>query len=61
MLAMMLQRGFSSPQLQIFLERHQYLRSLIPHGDQTIAGQLEKHVLKPMLAILTTYIETRHN
>ena len=32
--------------------RDQYVRSLLPHGDQTIAGQLEKHVLKPMLAIL---------
>ena len=34
-------------------------RSLLPHGDQTIAGLLEKHVLKPMLAILATYMETR--
>ena len=42
--------------LQMFLVRDQYLRSLLPHGDQTITGQLEKHVLKPMLAILTTYI-----
>ena len=39
--------------------RDQYLRLLLPHGDQTIAGQLEEHVLKPMLAILTTYMETR--
>ena len=45
--------------LQIFLAKDQYLRSLLPHGDQAIAGQLEKHVLKPMLAILTTYMETR--
>ena len=45
--------------LQIFLVRDQYLRSLPPHRDQTIAGQLEKHVLKPVLAILTTYMETR--
>ena len=45
--------------LQIFLARDQYLRSLLPHGDQAIAGQLEKHVLKPMLVILTTYMETR--
>ena len=44
---------------QIFLVRDQYLRSLLPHGDQTIAGQLEKHVLKTMLAILTTHIESR--
>ena len=45
--------------LQVFLVRDQYLRSLLPHGYQTIAGLLEKHVLKPMLAILyTTYMET---
>ena len=49
----------STCRLQIFLVRDQYLRSVIPHEDQTIAGQLEKHVLKPMLAILTTYMETR--
>ena len=46
----------STYRLQIFLARDQYLRSLLPHGDQTIAVQLEKHVLKPML---TTYKETR--
>ena len=40
--------------LQIFLVRDQYLRSLLSHGDQTIAIQIEKHILKPMLAILTT-------
>ena len=45
--------------LQIFLVRDKYLRSLLPHGDQAIAGQPEKHVLKPMLAIFTTYMETR--
>ena len=45
--------------LQIFLVKHQYLRSLLPYGDQAIAGQLEKHVLKLMLAILMTYMETR--
>ena len=45
---------------EIFLARDQYLRSLLPHGDQAIAGQIEKHVLKPMLAILTTYMETRY-
>ena len=44
---------------QIFLSRDQYLLSLLPHGDQAIAGQIEKHVLEPMLAILTTYMETR--
>ena len=41
--------------------RDQYLRSVLPHGDQAIAGELEKHVLRPMLAILTTYMETRLN
>ena len=25
----------------------------LPYGDQAAAGQLEKHVLKPLLAILT--------
>ena len=37
----------------VFLARDQYLRSLIP------GGQLEKHVIKPLLAILTTSMETR--
>ena len=46
----------SAYRLQIFLVRDQYLRSLPPYGDQATAGQLEKHVLKPMLAILTTYM-----
>ena len=36
----------SAHRLEIFLVRDQYLRSLLPHGDQIIAGQLEKHVLK---------------
>ena len=49
----------STYQLQIFLVKHQYLRSLPQHRNQTIAGQLEKHVLKFMFAILTTYMETR--
>ena len=49
----------STYRLQTFLARDQYLRSLLPHGDQDIAGQIEKHVLKTMLAILTTYMETR--
>ena len=35
------------------------LRSLLPYGDQAIAGKLKKHVLKPILVILTTYMETR--
>ena len=50
-----------SYRLQIFLVRDQYLRSLLQDEDQAIAGQLEKHVLKPVLAILTTYLETRLN
>ena len=49
----------SAYRLQIFLVRDQYLRSLLSHGDQAKAGQVEKHVLKPMLAILTTHMETR--
>ena len=49
----------STYRLQIFLVREQFLQSLLSHGDQTIAGQLEKHVPKPMLEILTTYMETR--
>ena len=49
----------STYQLQMFLAKDEYLWSLLPYGDQAIAGQLIKHVLKPMLAILTTYKETR--
>ena len=49
----------STYRLQMFLVRDQYSRSLLPHRDQTIAGQLEKHVLKPVLAILTTCMQTR--
>ena len=49
----------STYRLQIFLVKDQYLKSLLPYGNQDITGQLEKHVLKPMLAILTTYMETR--
>ena len=49
----------STYRLQIFLGKDQYLSSLQQYGDQAIAGQLEKHVLKPMLAILTAYMETR--
>ena len=51
----------STYRLQIFLVRDQYLRSLLQRGDKTITGQLEKHILKPILAILTTYKETRLN
>ena len=48
----------STYRLQIFLGKDPYLSSLQQYGDQVIARQLEKHVLKPMLAILTTYMET---
>ena len=47
--------------LQIFIVRDQYLQSLLSHGDQTIARQFEKHVLKSMLAFFTIYMETRLN
>ena len=40
----------STYRLQMFIVRDQYLRSLLAHGDQIIAGQLEKHVLKPIAA-----------
>ena len=49
----------STYRLQIFLVRNQYLRLLLQRGNKTIAGQLEKHVLKPILAILTTSKDTR--
>ena len=49
----------STYRLQIFLMRNQYLRALLPYRDQAITAQLKKRVLKPMLAILTTYMETR--
>ena len=39
----------STNRLQIFLVRDQHLRSLLPHVDQIIAGQLGKDVLRPML------------
>ena len=42
----------STYRLQIFLVRDQHLRSLLPHGDQTKAGQLEKHVLNLCLRSL---------
>ena len=51
----------STYRLQIFLVRDKYLRSSLPQREQATAGQLEKHVLKPMVAILTTYMETRLN
>ena len=54
-------RVFKPPtyRLQIFFCERSIFTILLPQGDQTIAGQLEKHVLKPMLAIVTTYMETR--
>ena len=50
----------STYRLQISLVRDQYLRSLLPHGDQTIAGLLEKHVPKPMLN-MTGYSHSYHS
>ena len=43
----------------VFLVRDQYLRSLLPYGNQAIGGQLKRHLLMPILAILTAYMETR--
>ena len=34
--------------MQIFIGKDQYLSSLQQYVDQAIAGQLEKHVLKPI-------------
>ena len=39
--------------------KDQYLRSLQGYGDQAIPGQLKKHDRKHVLAILTSYMETR--
>ena len=54
MLATMFQRG-SIKALNIPIANISCDRSitLLPNGEQTIAGQLEKHVFKHMLAILT--------
>ena len=54
-------RIFSAHWLQKFLVRDQCLWSLHTNQatDQATAGKLKKHVVKLMLAILTTYMETR--
>ena len=44
---------------QISLVKYEYLRSLQLYEDQGIRGKLKKRVLKHVLAILTTYMETR--
>ena len=60
MLATMLQRGFKALNISITnISCERSIFTILPHRDQTTAGQLEKRVLKPMLAILTTYMETR--
>ena len=51
----------STCRLQIFLVEDQYFWSLQRCSDQSISVQLEKHVLKRVLAILTTCMETRLN
>ena len=38
--------------------RYQYLRSLLPHGDQAIAGQVQKDMFS---SLCSTYMETRLN
>ena len=48
-------------QLQIFLVKDRYLRSLQQCGDQAISRQLKKHVHKHVLAILTVYMETQNS
>ena len=45
--------------LQIFLVKYEYLRSLQLCKDQGIRENLEKRVYNHVLAILTTYMETR--
>ena len=49
----------STYRLQIFLVEHEYLRSLRLCEDQGICGKLQKPVRKHVLAIPTTYMETR--
>ena len=47
--------------LQIFLVKYGYLRSLQLCEDQGICEKLKKRVRNHVLAILTTYVETRLN
>ena len=50
---------FSEYRLQIFLVKGHCLESLTTTGSPSQPGQLDKHVRKLALAILTTYMETR--
>ena len=49
----------STHRLQIFFVKYEYLRSLQLCEDQRIGGKFKKRVCKHVLAILTTYMETR--
>ena len=49
----------STYRLQIFLVKYEYLRSLQLCEDQGICGKLKRPVSKYVLAIFTTYMETR--
>ena len=49
----------STHQLQVFLVKYEYLRSLQLCKDQGILEKLKKRVCNHVLAILTTYMETR--
>ena len=51
--------GLSAYRLQVFLVKYEYLRSLQLCEDQSILGKLKKRVRKHVLAIVTTYMETR--
>ena len=46
-------------ELQVFLVKGPYLRSLERYKNQTIPVKLNKHAHKHVLEILTTYMETR--
>ena len=49
----------STHRLQIFLVKYEYLRSLQLCEEQSTGGKFKKRVCKHVLAILTTYMETR--
>ena len=49
----------SACQFQILLVKYEYLRSIQLCEDQGILGKLKKRVLQHVLAIVTTYMETR--
>ena len=50
----------SKYRLAIFLVKDHHLESLQIYGNQAIPGQIKKHVCKHVLAILTTYMETKN-